>query len=352
MSLQWVRLWLDMPNDPKWRVVARRSGQRIGDVVAVYAHMLCQARVADTPGRIEAWDDEDVAAALDLNAEDVQAIREAMQGKVLDGDRLTGWEKRQPRREDDGANDRKRKQRDQARQERDGAARHDVSRNVTQRPAPDTDADTDAESEQQQPSPGDSGTGSAPPRHADPPAGAAAAEADAGGGPDAAQPADKPANGAAQAEPDQQQIQDACRRVQRAVNAGTPMPNVAPTVRKWLRWGCDLERDIVPAICDVMDRRDQAGEGPPSKITYFDRPVWEAHQERLSKPPASDVGRGNDNELPTSTGPPWRARMNGYRDRGIWLDSWGPEPGKRGCQVPDEILVEFGYSERATEATG
>ncbi len=98
--MDWLRLWHDLPNDPKWRAISRKSGQRIGDVLAVYLHMMVQASENDPRGKIESWDDDDVAAALNLEAEDVLQIREAMQGKVLDGERLTGWDRRQPKRED------------------------------------------------------------------------------------------------------------------------------------------------------------------------------------------------------------------------------------------------------------
>lgn len=102
MANPWFRVWGDMVNDPKWRTIARRSGQKIGDVIAVYLHMLTCASNASERGRTEGWNDEDVATALDIEIEQVEAIREAMQGRVLDGDYLTGWEKRQPLREDEG----------------------------------------------------------------------------------------------------------------------------------------------------------------------------------------------------------------------------------------------------------
>ncbi|HHX9950424.1 TPA: hypothetical protein ACVTIP_002809 [Salmonella enterica] len=40
MANSWLRLWHDMPNDPKWRTIARKSSQRIGDVISVYLHVL------------------------------------------------------------------------------------------------------------------------------------------------------------------------------------------------------------------------------------------------------------------------------------------------------------------------
>jgi len=99
----WFRVWSDMINDPKWRTIARVSKQRIGDVVAVYLHMLTYASNATERGRTQGLCDEDVATALDIETAQVIEIREAMQGRVLDGDYLCGWEKRQPIREDSSA---------------------------------------------------------------------------------------------------------------------------------------------------------------------------------------------------------------------------------------------------------
>jgi len=97
---QWVRLWEDMPDDPKWRVVAKRSGRPLSEVVAVFTRMLVNASRSSNRGTLETWNDEDEAIALHMDEANVAGIREAMQGKVLEGLRLTGWEKRQPKRED------------------------------------------------------------------------------------------------------------------------------------------------------------------------------------------------------------------------------------------------------------
>ena len=100
---QWCRLWDDMPNDPKWRVVARRSSRPVSEVLAVFVHMMTNAVSSRTRGSFEGWSDEDVAIAIDAETEHVQAIRTAMQGKTLEGEHLTGWERRQPLREDGSA---------------------------------------------------------------------------------------------------------------------------------------------------------------------------------------------------------------------------------------------------------
>lgn len=128
-----MRLWDDMPTDPKWRVIARRSGQRIGDVIAMFNILMVQAGAnADERGRTHGNDDDEIGAALDLESEDVAAIREAMQGKVLDGTLLMGWEKRQPKRED-GSAERAREWRERKRTQANAEER------------PDSDSDADAE---------------------------------------------------------------------------------------------------------------------------------------------------------------------------------------------------------------
>nr|WP_262381522.1 DnaT-like ssDNA-binding domain-containing protein [Pseudomonas sp. WS 5410] len=63
-----------------------------------------------------------------------------MQGRVLDGDLVSGWESRQPKREDAGTNEygpksarqRKRDERERKKQQAENDGCHDASRSVTQ----------------------------------------------------------------------------------------------------------------------------------------------------------------------------------------------------------------------------
>ena len=88
----WLRLWHDMPTDPKFRVIARRSGRPLPEVLSVFVMMMTNASAnANERGELDNWNDEDIAAALDMEGEHVASIREAMQGKTLDGHRLLGW---------------------------------------------------------------------------------------------------------------------------------------------------------------------------------------------------------------------------------------------------------------------
>lgn len=136
-AMSWVRLWVDMPTDPKFRVIAKKAGRPLSEVLSVFVFMMTNAGAnANERGELSNWSDEDVAAALDIETQFVTAIREAMQGKTLDGDRLRGWEKRQPKRED-GAAERAKAWRERKR----------TQTNAPKRPDTDSDTEIDSESE-------------------------------------------------------------------------------------------------------------------------------------------------------------------------------------------------------------
>lgn len=102
MANQWLRLWHDMPNDPKWRTIAKSSKQSISVVIACYVHLLVMGSLSEERGTVMV-NEEDLASALDTTAENIQAILKAMQGRVIKGNKLMGWEKRQPLKEDGSA---------------------------------------------------------------------------------------------------------------------------------------------------------------------------------------------------------------------------------------------------------
>jgi hypothetical protein len=95
MANQWLRLWHDMPNDPKWRTIARISKQPLVLVKAIYLHLLVDASTSPDRGTARMCA-EDLGSALDADDAAVQAVLDAMQGRVLDCMKLTGWEQRQP----------------------------------------------------------------------------------------------------------------------------------------------------------------------------------------------------------------------------------------------------------------
>lgn len=161
MANQWLRLWHEMPNDPKWRTIARTSGEPIGLVISVYVHLLVDASRNVTRGHATVTQ-EDLASALDVTDSAITSVLSAMQGRVLDGMRLLGWETRQPKREDAGdgesgpktAAQRKAEQRERERaaiNKSDVTQCHDESRNVTT----DKDKEEDKENKEKPMSSGD-----------------------------------------------------------------------------------------------------------------------------------------------------------------------------------------------------
>lgn len=91
-----------MPNDPKFRVIAKASKQPLHLVIALYVTLLVDASSNAMSRGVTQCHDEDLAVTLDCDIEQISVIKEAMQGRLLDGNSLRGWERRQPKREDVG----------------------------------------------------------------------------------------------------------------------------------------------------------------------------------------------------------------------------------------------------------
>ncbi len=157
MANEWLRLWHDMPTDPKWRTIARHSKQPISLVQAVYLHLLVDASRNVTRGHVTVTN-EDLASALDCDEEQISAILDAMEGRVIQEKYLSGWDSRQPKKEDSGneqtgaksAAERKAEERarkkalaEQLAKSQEVTESHDLSRNVT------TDKDKDKEEDKE-----------------------------------------------------------------------------------------------------------------------------------------------------------------------------------------------------------
>ncbi len=92
--MAWLRLWDDLPTDPKFRTISKLSKQRLSAVISVYIFYLVDASKNKPRGMINC-EHEDIASALDLEIEEVESIRKAMEGRLILNNYLTGWEKRQ-----------------------------------------------------------------------------------------------------------------------------------------------------------------------------------------------------------------------------------------------------------------
>lgn len=142
MANEWLRLWHDMPTDPKFRVVANASEQPLHLVIALYVALLVDASKNAMSRGVTKCHDEDLSVTLDCDMSQIAEIKAAMQGRLLDGDRLTGWEIRQPKRDDSGnaetgaksAAERQAAKRERDKQASESASKnecHDTSRKVT-----------------------------------------------------------------------------------------------------------------------------------------------------------------------------------------------------------------------------
>lgn len=130
--MDWFRWHHGTSKDPKWRVISRRSGVSIVTVVSVWATIAENASESSDRGTLQGWNPEDVAAQYDIEPDQVRAVYDAMQGKVLEGNRLTGWEKRNPKREREGDDSTPRVQRyrEKKRLETEGNATKRIDREI------------------------------------------------------------------------------------------------------------------------------------------------------------------------------------------------------------------------------
>lgn len=100
----WFRSWHGAPTDPKWLAIAKRAGVAAGMVSAIAWALFDHASQAEPRGSVQGFDPETYAAFSGWKAEKIAAVIAAMteKGLIVDG-ALSAWAKRQPKREDGGA---------------------------------------------------------------------------------------------------------------------------------------------------------------------------------------------------------------------------------------------------------
>lgn len=146
-GIDWFRWHHGSVNDQKFPLIARRAGASVAEVIAVWANLLERASQNDDRGSLGSIPDfEAMDCAMGMEDGRCARIFAAMQdrGLVIDGLTLEAWARRQPKKEDEGAAERKRQQREReaaakaereaaerAKAERDTKQGHDASRDVT-----------------------------------------------------------------------------------------------------------------------------------------------------------------------------------------------------------------------------
>jgi hypothetical protein len=114
-GIDWFRWHHGSVTDPKFQLVARKSGASLPDVLAVWAYLLEQASASETRGHFGDVDAEALDCLFGFPSTETRTanILAAFQERGLtEDDSVSAWEKRQPKREDDTAAERKRRQRE------------------------------------------------------------------------------------------------------------------------------------------------------------------------------------------------------------------------------------------------
>jgi hypothetical protein len=143
-GIDWLRWHHGSVTDPKFQLVAKRAGVRLGDVMVVWAFVLEKASADADRGSIGQIDFDTLDYLIGGNDGDAIRILDALTARgLIEGNRIANWEKRQPKREreDDTATERKRRQRDREAEEsrqnapdnNDVTPRHTMSHQETPR---------------------------------------------------------------------------------------------------------------------------------------------------------------------------------------------------------------------------
>jgi len=115
-GMEWFRWHHGSVTDPKFQLVARRARARLGDVIAVWAFLLEAASAHEDRGAFGHVDAEVLDVLIGCEEGGSGRIMAELQGRGMLADgRITAWERRQPRREDATAAERKRRQRERER---------------------------------------------------------------------------------------------------------------------------------------------------------------------------------------------------------------------------------------------
>jgi hypothetical protein len=143
MANQWFRSWHGAPTDPKWRLIAKKADVPTSLVVSFVWALMDRASQSDDRGSFAGIDLEVLAEYLDCDETQLKRIVTQCNARnITVTERFVTWEKRQPKREDNGSTDRVRAFRE--RQKNRGFEVDETQCNTTKRNATlDKDKDKD-----------------------------------------------------------------------------------------------------------------------------------------------------------------------------------------------------------------
>lgn len=122
MAYNWLKWFHGAVTDDKWPLIARKSGQPVAVVVAVWAALLECASQAENRGCVDDFDAESMDAVLQVQdgacAAIVAALSTGKRPRIMDG-RIAKWEARQEEPQDPTGRERKRRQRERDKEVRE-----------------------------------------------------------------------------------------------------------------------------------------------------------------------------------------------------------------------------------------
>ena len=96
--MEWLRWYHGAVSDDKWPLIARKSGQSVAVVIAVWAALLECASSSEVRGDVHDFDPESMDALMQLPDGATQAVVDAlsagMRPRIMDG-KIANWSKRQ-----------------------------------------------------------------------------------------------------------------------------------------------------------------------------------------------------------------------------------------------------------------
>jgi hypothetical protein len=95
--LQWVKLYLDLETDPKMTVIARVTGIRRGNIIAMMVQCFFFAARNEERGSLSNWDMEQAQVTLEYEIEEMETIlaQFRLRNVIDEDDYLVNWDKYQ-----------------------------------------------------------------------------------------------------------------------------------------------------------------------------------------------------------------------------------------------------------------
>lgn len=131
--MEWFRWYHGAISDPKWPLIARKSGQNIGTVVSIWAALLEFASQAENRGSASGFDCETVDALYGYEDGTTETVCNAMKrhGLLSETHVIVSWSKRQVKRErEDNSNERVKRYRE-SKKVNDSSSKGDSNASVT-----------------------------------------------------------------------------------------------------------------------------------------------------------------------------------------------------------------------------